>query len=169
MTNGTNELFTILSDSTTNILTIQYLLISSDNQFLQQTTTISDVPLGDGGFHHIAVAVYNTWLTVIVDGEFRLRREFTYPDATEADNIYVGTLNEDQQPTFQGEVRMSFYIPEQPTAVSFRQNCERCNQQCKRLLQRASIQVSQFRMSVDSRRNLGIKKQKAGKQGTAKK
>ena len=106
MTNGTNEFFTISSDSTTSTLTIQYILISRGNQFLQQTTTISDVPLGDGGFHHIAVAMYNTWLTVIVDGEFKLRREFTYPVATEADNIYAGTLNEDQQPTFQGEICM---------------------------------------------------------------
>jgi len=104
MTNGTNELFAISSDSTTNTLIVQYSLISSDNQLLQQTVIISDVPLSDGGFHHIAVAMYNTWLTVIVDSEFKLRRELTSSDITEAGIIFVGTLNEDQQPTFQGAV-----------------------------------------------------------------
>lgn len=102
LTNGSDDLFTVSSDSTTNTFIIQYSLIRSNGQLLQQTATISNVLLGDDRFHHIAVAVHDTWLTVILDGVVRLRRELTSSVATEADNIYVGTLNELEQPTFEG-------------------------------------------------------------------
>ena len=95
-------MFTISSDSTTNTLVVQYSLISSDN--LQQTATINNISLSDGGFHHIGVAVHDIWLSVIIDGVIKLRRELASSAATEADNIYVGTLNQDEQPTLQGSI-----------------------------------------------------------------
>ena len=98
LTNGTTELFTLSSDSNTNILVVQYLLMNEQHQ----SSGIEDVFLSNHAFHHIAVAVHGVQLTVAVDGVFRLRQPLLYPVDVRAENIFIGTLNDGENPTLQG-------------------------------------------------------------------
>ena len=100
LTNGTTELFTLSSDSNTNTLIVQYLLMNEQHQ----TRAIKNVSLSNHGFHHIAVAVHDVQLTVTVDGLFKLRQTLLYPVDVRAENIFIGTLNDAENPTLQGIV-----------------------------------------------------------------
>ena len=100
LTNGTTELFTLSSNSISNILVVQYLLMNEQHQ----TREIENVFLSNNAFHHIAVAVHGTQLTVAVDGLFRLRQLLLYPVDVRAENIFIGTLNDGENPTLQGIV-----------------------------------------------------------------
>ena len=72
------------------------------NDELQQVREIKNVFLSNNDFHHIAIAVYNVQLTVIVDGVFRLRQVLSFPVVVEAEDIFIGTLNDGENPTLQG-------------------------------------------------------------------
>lgn len=100
LTNGTTELFTLSSNSSANVLVVQYLLMNEQ----QQTREIENVSLSDHAFHHIAVAVHGIQLTVAVDGLFKLRQSLAYPVDVRAENIFIGTLNDGENPTLQGIV-----------------------------------------------------------------
>ena len=101
LTNGTTELFTASSNSITNTLIVQYLMMNGNDE-LQQVREIKNVFLSNNDFHHIAIAVYNVQLTVIVDGVFRLRQVLSFPVVVEAEDIFIGTLNDGENPTLQG-------------------------------------------------------------------
>ena len=102
LTNGTAELFTASSNSSTNTLVFQYLLVNGTDE-QHQTSEIENVFLSNNAFHHIAIAVHGVQLTVAVDGVFRLRRALVYPVAVRAENIFIGVSNDGENPTLQGK------------------------------------------------------------------
>ena len=75
-----------------------------------QTREIENVFLSNNAFHHIAVAVHGAQLTVAVDGLFRLRQPLLYPVDVRAENIFIGTLNDGENPTLQGIVNSVHFM-----------------------------------------------------------
>ena len=90
------------SNSNTNTLVVQYLLMNEQHQ----SSEIKNVFLSDHAFHHIAVAVHGAQLTVAVDGLFKFRQLLLYPVDVRAENIFIGTLNDGENPTLQGIVNV---------------------------------------------------------------
>ena len=102
LTNGTTELFTISSDSNSNTLIVQHVLTNGSTE-LQQARMIEDVFLSNNDFHHIAVAMHGAQLTVTVDGTIKLQEELAFP-VINSENIFIGVLNDGENPTLQGTI-----------------------------------------------------------------
>jgi len=86
--------------------------MDGDNE-LQQTRAIQNVFLSNNDFHHIAVAVHDVQLTVVVDGVFRLQQVLIFPVVIRIENIFIGVLNDGETPTLQGTVytyTLSIYV-----------------------------------------------------------
>lgn len=109
LTNGTTELFTVSSNSNTNTLILEYVLVNGSIELLEDSV-IRNVFLSNNDFHHIAVAVHGVQLTVTVDGVFKLRRALAFPVAVRMENIFIGVLNHGENPTLQGIVVTCSYI-----------------------------------------------------------
>lgn len=70
---------------------------------------IENVFLANSDFHHIAVAVHGVQLTVMVNGIFRLREALDFSVDVRTENIFIGVLNDGEDPTLQGTAVT--YIP----------------------------------------------------------
>lgn len=100
LSNGTTELFALSSDSRINTLIVKYL---PTNGFSHQTRMIKNVLLSNNKFHHIAVAVHGAQLTVTVDGTFRLQEVLNSSIVVRTESIFIGALNDAEDPTLQGK------------------------------------------------------------------
>ena len=102
LTNGTTELFIVSSDSNSNTLLVQLVLVNGSTE-MQQNRVIDNVSLSNNEFHHIAVAVYDVQLTVTVNGVIKLQENLAFP-VVNSESIVIGALNDGENRTLQGTI-----------------------------------------------------------------